>query len=248
MRFWERLKEDVRVVFEKDPAARSVLEVIFCYPGLHAIWLHRIAHFLWERGFYLLARFLSHINRFLTGIEIHPGAKIGRRLFIDHGAGVVIGETSEIGDDVLIYQGVVLGGTSLEKKKRHPTIGNKVLIGAGAIILGPVRIGDNARIGAGSVVIRDVPPNSTAVGIPARVGIGFTKKEIEELEHGKLPDPVADAIKFLAKQIEELEARIRNLEELEGIKAEIDKYFEEKKKQILRIFTPLTGFNEGAGI
>jgi len=160
------LREDIQTVFTKDPAARSVLEVICCYPGLHALWFHRLAHSLWQRKLRLPARLLSHVSRFLTGIEIHPGAKIGRRLFIDHGAGVVIGETSEIGDDVLLYQGTVLGGTSLEKKKRHPTIGNGVVIGSGAITLGAITIGDDARIGSGSVVVKSVPPGATVVGIP----------------------------------------------------------------------------------
>lgn len=164
---WERLKEDVQVVFERDPAARSVLEVVLCYSGLHAIWGYRIAHWFWEHDFRLIARLISQFVRFLTGVEIHPGAKIGRRLFIDHGMGVVIGETCEIGDDVTLYQGVTLGGTGKEKGKRHPTIGNNVLIASGAKVLGSFKIGDNSKIGAGSVVLREVPPNSTVVGIPA---------------------------------------------------------------------------------
>jgi len=205
------LKEDIRTVFAKDPAARNTLEVIFCYPGLHALWLHRIAHWLWRHKNFFLARLISHISRFLTGIEIHPGAKIGRRFFIDHGMGVVIGETAEIGDDVLMYQGVVLGGTSLEKKKRHPTIGNNVVIGTGAKILGPIKIGDGAKIGAGSVVIKPVPPGSTVVGVPAKVA-GKHKKLIADLEHGKLPDPVANAIKILLKRQDEIEDRLKRLE------------------------------------
>ncbi|MBO8131998.1 MAG: serine O-acetyltransferase [Candidatus Marinimicrobia bacterium] len=247
-RIFQTLKEDIQNVFKKDPAARSILEVLFTYPGLHAIWLHRIAHFMWKNKFYFIARLISHINRFLTNIEIHPGARIGRRFFIDHGAGVVIGETTEIGNDVLLYQGVVLGGTSLEKKKRHPTIGNNVLIGAGAIVLGPIKIGDNARIGAGSVVIKDVPPGATAIGVPARIGLGFTKKEIEALEHGKLPDPIADAVKFLATEIEKLEKRLEKVEKLEGIKTQIDEYFEYKKKEIFKSFLINEEFNDGAGI
>ena len=158
MKFYETIKEDIQTIFKKDPAAKGLLEVLTCYPGLHSIWMHRIAHFLWRRKWYLCARLLSHISRFFTGIEIHPGAKIGRRFFIDHGSGVVIGETSEIGDDVLIYQGVIFGGVTLQKKKRHPTVGNHVLIGAGTIVLGPIFIGDGARIGAASLVIHDVPP------------------------------------------------------------------------------------------
>jgi len=230
------LREDIKTVFEKDPAAKGWLEVITCYPGLHSIWFHRIAHFLWTKGFRLLARMISHFSRFLTGIEIHPGAVIGRRFFIDHGIGVVIGETAEIGDDVLLYQGVVLGGTSLEKKKRHPTLGNGVVIGAGAIVLGAVKIGDKARVGAGSVLLQDVPSDATAVGIPARIGVGFSSKQIKELEHGKLPDPVAEAIRFVMKEQKKVEERLKKVESMEGIASEIDKYFELKKKEIEKEF------------
>ncbi|NOZ61084.1 MAG: serine O-acetyltransferase, partial [Calditrichaeota bacterium] len=158
------MKEDIETVFAKDPAARSVPEVIFSYPGLHALWLHRIAHWLWKKKIYFWARFISHVNRFLTGVEIHPGAKIGRRVFIDHGMGVVIGETTEIGNDVLIYTGVVLGGTSLQKKKRHPTIEDNVVIGTGATVLGAITIGKGAKIGSGSVVVKPVPAGATVVG------------------------------------------------------------------------------------
>ena len=211
---FERMRKDVQAVFQRDPAARNLCEVIFCYPGLHAIWLYRLAHFLWVREFISLARFISHISRFLTGIEIHPGAKIGRRFFIDHGMGVVIGETSEIGDDVLIYQGVVLGGTTRERKKRHPTIGNYVVIGAGATILGPVKIGDGARIGSGSVVVKSVPAGATVVGIPGRVMERKKRlvKPLIDLEHGKLPDPVAEAVNILVERIGELEDRTKELE------------------------------------
>ena len=209
---FERLKEDIKTAFERDPAARSVLEVILCYPGLHAIWFHRIAHWLWNHRLKTLARFVSHVSRWLTGIEIHPGAKIGRRFFIDHGMGVVIGETTEIGDDVTIYHQVTLGGTSTRKGKRHPTIGNNVVIGAGAKILGPVRIGDNCKIGANSVVIRDVPPNSTVVGIPGKVvkreGIKPTKVD---LEHGQLPDPVMETLKQMLNIIHDLELEVKTL-------------------------------------
>ncbi len=163
------LREDIKNVFAKDPAAKNTLEVILCYPGLHAIWLHRIAHWFYKNKMCTIARIISHINRFITGIEIHPGAQIGRRFFIDHGMGVVIGETAEIGDDVLMYQGVVLGGKSLEKKKRHPTLGNNVTIGAGAIVLGALNIGDNAKIGAGTVVVKDVPSNATVMGVPGKI-------------------------------------------------------------------------------
>lgn len=208
----KRIKEDIQTVFAKDPAARRIIEVIFCYPGLHAVWFHRIAHLLWNAGLRFFARLISHISRFLTGVEIHPGAKIGRRFFIDHGAGVVIGETTEIGDDVLMYQGVTLGGTSLERKKRHPTIGNNVEIGAGAILLGPIKIGNNARIAAGSVVVKDVPDNATVIGVPGRIGLGFTAEEIRRLEHGKLPDPIADALQFVMKEQEKLQKKVKELE------------------------------------
>lgn len=207
------LREDIRTVFARDPAARNMLEVIFCYPGLHALWLHRLAHFLWQHKFYFLGRFISHTNRFLTGVEIHPGARIGRRFFLDHGMGVVIGETSDIGDDVLMYQGVVLGGTSLEKKKRHPTIGNNVVVGAAAIVLGPVTVEDGARIGANSVVVDSVPSGATVVGIPGRT-IDDRREPVSDLEHGKLPDPVNDAIKVILDEQSKLEERIRELENL----------------------------------
>ncbi|MDI6726955.1 MAG: serine O-acetyltransferase, partial [Smithellaceae bacterium] len=197
---------------------RSAWEVLFCYPGLHAIWLYRLANKLWRWNLYFPARLISHLGRFFTGIEIHPGAKIGRRFFIDHGSGVVIGETSEIADDVLMYQGVVLGGVSLRQEKRHPTIGNNVLIGAGTIILGPIYIGDGVRIGAASLVLNDVPANAVAVGVPARVGLGFTSKDIEELGHNKLPDPIAEAFRFLGNQVINLEKRLEELEQLQGIK------------------------------
>jgi len=189
-----RLREDIQTVFAKDPAARSVLEVLLCYPGLHAIWMHRLAHWLWRHGFKLLARLISHWTRMLTGIEIHPGAQIGRRFFIDHGMGVVIGETAEIGDDVLMYHQVTLGGTSLEKKKRHPTIRDHVVIGAGAKLLGAIEVGPYAKIGAGSVVIKDVPAGATVVGIPGRVVEEKKPRPELDLEHAALPDPVAEAI------------------------------------------------------
>jgi serine O-acetyltransferase len=248
MNIFSLIREDIITVFKKDPAARGIIEVLTCYPGLHAVWLHRMAHFFWRHRLCLIGRFISHISRFFTGIEIHPGAKVGRRFFIDHGAGVVVGETAEIGDDVLLYQGVVLGGTSLKKKKRHPTLGNNVLIGAGAIILGPVHIGDGARIGAGSVVIKDIPQGATAIGIPARIGLGFTGKDISALEHSKLPDPIAEAVRFLESQIETLDKRLREVEYHEGIKIQLDKYLEEKKKEILRMFSPPSQFSGGSGI
>ena len=208
---FKTLREDIQTIFTKDPAARSVPEVIFCYPGLHALWFHRSAHFLWRHKLRFPARFVSHISRFLTGIEIHPGAKIGRRFFIDHGAGVVIGETTEVGDDVLIYQGVVLGGTTLKKGKRHPTLGNNVVMGAGSIALGAITIGDGARIGSGSVVVKSVPPGTTVVGIPGRI-VEDKHKPVWNLEHGKLPDPISDTLRLILEEQDNLKERLRELE------------------------------------
>lgn len=208
----KRIREDVRNVFARDPAARSILEVLFLYPGLHALWLHRIGHWLWRHHLKLLGRAVSHLSRTVTGIEIHPGAQIGRRVFIDHGMGVVIGETTEIGDDVLIYTGVVLGGTSLEKKKRHPTIGNNVVLGTGAIVLGAITIGNGARIGAGSVVVRTVPPGMTMVGIPARMVEVHSAQAVIDLSHGNLPDPLLRVLDAMAHQQKRLEERIEALE------------------------------------
>ncbi len=209
MKFVKRIKEDIRTVFREDPAARSTLEVILCYSGLHAIWLHRISHWLWNEDFKTFARIISQMSRFLTGVEIHPGATIGRRFFIDHGMGVVIGETAQIGEDVLIYQGVVLGGVSHEKAKRHPTLGNNVVVGAGATLLGPITVADGARVGAGSVVISDVPEEATVVGVPGRVVLPKVSKHISgvELEHNKLPDPVIEVLHRLEQRIEELERK-----------------------------------------
>lgn len=226
--------EDIRTVFTKDPAARSIAEVITCYPGLHALWLHRIANFLWRHHLRLLARMLSHCNRFLTGIEIHPGAKIGRRFFIDHGAGVVIGETTEIGNDVLLYQGVVLGGTSLKKGKRHPTLEDNVVVGAGAVVLGAINIGNGARIGSGSVVVKAVPPGATVVGIPGRV-IDEYRKPVLDLEHGRLPDPVAEAIKLVLDEQAKLEQRLGRLEGKSGITVPEDE-LKERIKEIMKEF------------
>ena len=226
---FKTLREDIQTAFAKDPAARSVAEVIFCYPGLHALWLHRLSHFLWQHKLRLLARLLSHINRFLTGIEIHPGARIGRRFFIDHGAGVVIGETAEIGDDVLLYQGVVLGGTTVEKKKRHPTIGNNVVMGTGAVALGAITIGDSTVIGSGSVVVKSVPPGATVVGIPGRI-VKDRREPFIDLEHGKLPDPVAEAIRLVLKEQDKLEERLKRLESSSGIVAHQDKLRKRRRK------------------
>jgi serine O-acetyltransferase len=212
-----RIRKDIRVIFERDPAARSVWEVILCYPGLHAILLYRLAHSLSKKGWVLIPRMISQFSRFLTGIEIHPGATIGEGLFIDHGSGVVIGETSEIGDNVTIYQGVTLGGTGKEKGKRHPTIGNNVVIGSGAKVLGSFRVGDNVRIGAGSVVNKPVPPNTTVVGIPGRVVIrdGVNVADVDaviDLHHDLLPDPVAEMLICMQRKIDRLEHRISQME------------------------------------
>ncbi len=244
------IKADIQTVFDRDPAARTILEVLLAYPGLHAVWLHRIAHWFYEKKEYVSARIISHFSRFLTGIEIHPGARLGRRFFIDHGTGVVIGETTQTGDDCLVYQGVVLGGTSTKKEKRHPTLGNNVIIGSGAVVLGPVAIADNARIGSGAVVVTDIPEGATAVGVPAKIGLGFTGRDIEALEHGKLPDPVADAVKYVIKEQDKLEERIKNLENLEGVKSHIDMVMEEKKKEILAEFSNenSSDYTSGGGI
>ena len=208
------MKEDVQAALANDPAARTPWEVVFLYPGVHAVWFHRLAHFFWRRGHLFLGRLVSHIGRALTGVEIHPGARLGRRVFIDHGMGVVIGETAEVGDDVLLYQGVVLGGTSRERTKRHPTVGNGVVIGAGAILLGPITVGDHARIGAGSVVVKPVPAGATVVGVPARVTRlrGGVQPE-NALEHGRITDPILGALDELARGYLQLEERIQRLEQ-----------------------------------
>ncbi len=212
MGFFKMMKEDIDVVFEQDPAARSRFEVILTYSGLHAIWSHRIAHACFKRRLFFIARVISQVSRFFTGIEIHPGAKIGRRFFIDHGMGVVIGETCEIGDNVTIYQGVTLGGTGKEKGKRHPTVKDNALIASGAKVLGSITIGENSKVGAGSVVLRDVPDNSTVVGIPGKVVVQNGEKVRNDLDHHKLPDPVSDRIEFMEEEIKRLK------EELEQIK------------------------------
>jgi serine O-acetyltransferase len=209
------VREDVRTVFEKDPAARSAFEVLTSYPGLHAVWMHRLAHGMWKRGWFWPARFLSHISRWLTGIEIHPGATIGRRFFIDHGMGIVIGETAEVGDDVLMYKGVVLGGVSLEPVKRHPTIRDGVVLGSNAIVLGPIEVGPGAKIGSGSVVVKEVPACATVVGVPGRV------IKIEhapscpyrhDLRHERLPDTVTEQFGELDERVAALEERLQGLE------------------------------------
>lgn len=213
MGIFKRMKEDMNVVFEQDPAARTYFEVFLTYSGLHAVWFHRIAHAFFNKRLFFLARVISQISRFLTGIEIHPGAKIGRRLFIDHGMGVVIGETCEIGDNVTIYQGVTLGGTGKEKGKRHPTVMDNALIATGAKVLGSITIGENAKVGGGSVVLKDVPANSTVVGVPGRVVIQDGEKITRDLDHHNLPDPVADRCYELQKEIDFLKAELEKLKE-----------------------------------
>ncbi len=206
-----RLREDIRAVFERDPAARSVPEILLCYPGLHAVWFHRVARWFWLRRIYFLGRFVSHVGRAFTGIEIHPGATIGKAFFIDHGMGIVIGETAEIGDSVTLYHGVTLGGTTWQKGKRHPTIGNNVVIGAGAKVLGPVTIGDNTRIGANSVVISEIPPNSVVVGIPGKVVFRVEGEKRIALDREFMPDPQAIAIRSLLDRVQQLEEKFDRL-------------------------------------
>ncbi len=234
------LREDIRTVFTKDPAARSVAEVFLCYPGLHALWFYRVANCLWRHRFRLMARLVSHIGRFVTCIEIHPGAKIGKRLFIDHGAGVVIGETAEIGDDVLIYQGVVLGGTSSKKDKRHPTIGDGVVIGTGAVILGAITIGDKAKIGSGSVVVKPVPPEATVVGIPGRIAEDHTG-QLSVLEHGRLPDPVSETLRLTMENQQGIIDRLNRLESM------VKEVTSDDDGATERVNEPAE-FNSGAGI
>jgi serine O-acetyltransferase len=220
----QTLREDFKAVFERDPAVRSVFEIIFCYPGFHAMLFYRLAHWFWVNQYYFLGRLVSHLGRFFTGIEIHPGAKIGHGFFIDHGMGVVIGETAEIGDNCTLYHGVTLGGTSWAKEKRHPTLGDNVVVGSGAKILGPFTVGDNSKVGSNSVVVKEVPPDSTVVGVPGRVV--FTEGQKHEvradLEHGRLPDPEAKAISCLFDQIRALEKRVQELtDEHEELKSHL---------------------------
>ena len=217
-KLFQEIDEDIQAVLERDPAAKNRLEVLLCYPGIHSIISHRLAHLLYNKGFVVLARVISQISRFFTGIEIHPGAKIGKRLFIDHGMGVVIGETSEVGDDVTIYQGATLGGTGKEKGKRHPTIGNNVVVSSGAKILGPFKVGDNSKIGSGSVVLKEVPPDCTVVGVPGHIVRKGNRKLMNmhrpeiDLDQVRLPDPVADELECLRKRILEMENKIIKLE------------------------------------
>jgi serine O-acetyltransferase len=235
-----RIREDIASTFERDPAARSTWEVLTCYPGFHALLIHRLAHGLWRLKLRWLARWVSHVSRFLTGIEIHPGATVGRRVFIDHGMGVVIGETAEIGDDCTLYHGVTLGGTTWNKGKRHPTLGRGVVIGAGAKVLGPIVVGDGARIGSNAVVVKDVPPAATAVGIPARVILGEQDKTREEkaaslgfsayaVTSKAEDDPLAKAVQGLLDHSVEMDKRIELiLQQIEQLRTERD----ESQKQL----------------
>ncbi len=209
MAVFRTLYEDIKTVLDRDPAARNALEVFFCYSGFHALTMHRVSHWLWLHKLKSLARFNAMLARFFTGVEIHPAAKIGRRFFIDHGMGVVIGETAEVGDDVTIYHGVTLGGVSLKKEKRHPTIGNNVIIGAGAKVLGPFKVGDRVRIGANSVVLHEVPDDATVVGVPGRIA-GDSKRQ-DMFNHTELPDPVANAFNCIIDRIVEMEKEIQTI-------------------------------------
>lgn len=244
---FDRMKEDINVAFQSDPAARSKLEVLLCYPGIHALWLHRISYYLWGKGWIVLSRLISHINRFLTGVEIHPAAKIGRSVFIDHGMGIVIGETAIIGDGCLIYKGVVLGGTTSEKTKRHPNLGKKVVVGSNACVLGNITIGDYARIGSGSVVTKDVPPHATVVGVPGRI-IKQRKKDEQEtmLDHGQLPDPIAEAIMVVLKENCKLKQRITKLESTLNLSNEEQCKVSETESEVLSIF--MKNYKDGDGI
>ena len=239
----DEINEDVRAVQERDPAATSKLEIVTSYAGLHALWLHRLAHKLSDLGVPVVPRWVSQFNRLVTGIEIHPGAKIGKGLFIDHGAGVVIGETAEIGDNVTMYQGVTLGGTGKESGKRHPTVGDNVVFGAGAKVLGAVTVGDNAKVGAGSVVVSDVPKNSTVVGNPGRpVLLQGQRVGIPDIDYRHLPDPVAEAIKCLVARIVEME------QELDEIHPERKGKRQEAVRQTQEMLAELLQFDWGAGI
>lgn len=231
----EILRADIQAARDRDPAARSILEIILAYPGVHALWIHRVAHWLWNQGVPLVPRLISHLNRWLTGIEIHPGAKIGKGVFIDHGMGVVIGETTEIGDNVTLYQGVTLGGTGKEKGKRHPTVGKNVVIAAGAKVLGPITIGDDSKVGAGAVVIRDVPPRCTVVGVPGKVVVREGEPVID-LHHEAIPDPVMDRIEALDGMIRKLEERLEKTHrELESAERKLRRAEEELKAVESRI-------------
>jgi serine O-acetyltransferase len=223
----EQMKSDIQAVFENDPAAKTVWEVVLTYSGLHAIWSHRVAHYFYCKAWFTLARFISQVAKFITGIEIHPGAIIGQRLFIDHGTGVVIGETCEIGDDVIIYQGVTLGGTGKEKGKRHPTIGNKVVLSSGAKVLGSFTVGDCSNIGANAVVLREVPPNCTVVGIPGRI-VKMDGVRLNRLNHGDLPDPVIEMFEAMQHRVDQLMIDLRNAQsEIDGLRQQLQNQLQE---------------------
>lgn len=215
---FDLLRRDIAAAMDRDPAVRSLLEVLLCYPGVHALAFHRLAHRLWGAGWLVVARFVSHVSRFLTGVEIHPAARIGPGVFIDHGMGVVIGETAEVAENVTLYQGVTLGGTSLRREKRHPTLEPNVVVGTGAAVMGAITVGEGTRIGAGSVVVRDVPPNSVVVGVPGKVisRDGKRVREAVDLEHADLPDPLARAIEQMLDRIHALELEVETLRKAVG--------------------------------
>jgi len=240
------IRADFQIIFERDPAARNLLEVLFCYPGLQAILLHRFAHWLYRLGIPFIPRLVSHVNRFITGIEIHPGAQIGTGVFIDHGMGVVVGETAIVGDYSLIYQGVTLGGTGKETGKRHPTLGENVVVGAGAKVLGNIQIGNNVRIGAGSVVLRDVPSDCTVVGVPGRV-VYRAGVKVNPLDHAQLPDSEAEAIRYLLDRIEVLEQEVQELKQTE-LPAEIKELAAVSRLSCRLQDRAVQEFLDGAGI
>jgi serine O-acetyltransferase len=253
-----RLVEDIRLIRRSDPAARNVVEILLCYPGLHALWFHRLAHRLGVWRVPVLPRLISHLARLLTGIEIHPGATIGRRVFIDHGMGVVIGETAEVGDDCLIYQGVTLGGTSLKREKRHPTLEHHVVAGSGAKILGNITIGHHSRVGSGSVVIKSAPPHSTIVGIPGKIleERGTEERPGDELEHSRIPDPVAKAVTALHEQLQELSREVAELRNrpVQAVLppgmtlADVEQAFRAMSESAEDSYPTAQSFDEGGGI
>ena len=246
------IREDIQTAFERDPAACSVWTVLTCYPGLHAIWFYRLANAFWRMGLHWVARFIMHIARWITGIEIHPGATIGRRFFIDHGMGVVIGETTEIEEDVTLYHGVTLGGTTWLAEKRHPTLEKGVVVGAGAKILGPITIGEQSRIGSNSVVLKEVPAHSTVVGIPGSV-VGKTDTMLEDgkinLDHHLMPNPVAEAIKHVLQMVDDVNARVDNIQvDTEKCKVKVPKDEQDIAKDMKKEHDKVTQFLDGEGI
>jgi serine O-acetyltransferase len=245
-KFFSMMQDDIRSVYERDPAARSTFEIVVSYPGLHAVWFHRITHWFWTRRMKLLGRWLSHVARFLTGIEIHPGATIGRRFFIDHGMGVVIGETAEVGENVTLYHGVTLGGTSLEKGKRHPTLEDNVVVGAGAKILGNIVIGAGSRIGANAVVVKTVPPNSVVVGVPGQVVVRDRPRPASpDLNHNVLPDTIGTTLNALVERVEELETQLARLDSHPVLVGSSDRLerLENGLDQLINGHIPLNGKN-----